>query len=286
MRGRSSVGVLFVYLLYLASLIIAGVAAIAWPSSSLKTTFALGYLASSVAALVLLVVTAAAAARRTRVTLRVYVCALLFPHRKVRVSMAHLFRVTIDGSYLLMTNVRHGDICPVGGAYKHYDSAEQLFTAIHAIPDIVLVPGDDPNRYECDLRKLLPMKHFRTFLNWFDAASHREWDPLRGFHSSLTVEGFIDGDVFQNIHYWRFATEREFSKYDKQLGRYEFHHFDVFAVELDSEQKRQVLNAVNGRRVVFRAGMPVHLYLASEQEILERQLSSKLKVGKNAKYIL
>jgi hypothetical protein len=201
--------------------------------------------------------------------------------------MAHLFQIQINGQYLLMTNTKHNDICPVGGAYKYYASAEELFTSLGAIDAIENIPNVDPARYRNDLRKLMPMNALLKFLSWFDTARHREWDPRRGFYSSLIAIDLLELPSFTTIQYWHYCTTRDFSKFNRDYNRYDLHHFDVFHVELSKEQEVYILDAVNQNKVVHVAGIPVRLYLVAENDLRIGYFPSLgYKVGRNAKYII
>lgn len=102
--------------------------------------------------------------------------------RKIRISASYLFRVRIDGKYLLVKSNRWHHYQPVGGVYKVSDGAKQFLDDIGALDDD-LVPIDEASLH--DLRLRIPATKLIPFLRWFESGRSRETSPWREFYEEL-----------------------------------------------------------------------------------------------------
>jgi hypothetical protein len=97
---------------------------------------------------------------------------ILYPRGLVRVSFAALLRVKDDDRFVLISsNTRPGFYGPLGGVFKHHDSA------IEALDALGFREQRFPARREnmrADLRGFVPARSAAGFLRWFVAGEGRE----------------------------------------------------------------------------------------------------------------
>lgn len=115
----------------------------------------------------------------------------------IRVSMAYLFRIRIDGKYLLVkgSRIRH-QYQPVGGVRKFKIKAKGFLDDIGAREDNNL--GNDEKNLH-DLRLRIPSKNIIKFLNWYVSGKDRENDQVREFREELVHSGILDSAIFASI---------------------------------------------------------------------------------------
>ncbi|MBC3842368.1 hypothetical protein GXW82_25795 [Streptacidiphilus sp. 4-A2] len=90
----------------------------------------------------------------------------------VRISTSYLFRVKIDGRYLLIRGRRFPDqFQPVGGVHKVSFSGRQFLAGIGAVDDD-LVPIDQHSAD--DMRIRIKGRYLLSFYNWFKSREGRE----------------------------------------------------------------------------------------------------------------
>lgn len=88
---------------------------------------------------------------------RLALSSILHYNRRVRVSISYLFRIELNGNYLLVRGGRYPDqFQPVGGVYKFNPSAKDAFRRWSVESDD-FVPIDNVSRD--DLRIRIPGRH-------------------------------------------------------------------------------------------------------------------------------
>jgi len=123
---------------------------------------------------------------------------------RVRISASYLYRIKVDGEYLLVrSNRRRDHFQPVGGVFKALPDGRAYLQSIGALDD-TLIPIDHSSRD--DLRIRLPGKRLPEFLRWYDSRLGRESDAWREFHEELIAPGILDRDVFPYA-YARFVRQ-------------------------------------------------------------------------------
>src|SRR5690606_19765064 len=121
--------------------------------------------------------------------------------KPIRITVAYLFRIEVNGQYLLVRNQR--DIPgyqPPGGVYKYLrrENAD-LFDKLGLIPDskisIDVIAENDLRLHMKTRRKLL------KFIRWFNKRKWREVDPWREFFEELIKPGILSHENFPHIQY-------------------------------------------------------------------------------------
>ncbi|HEY0691347.1 MAG TPA: hypothetical protein VGD71_20195, partial [Kribbella sp.] len=117
----------------------------------------------------------------------------------VRVSVSYLFRIKIDGDYLLIRGSRHRtQFQPVGGVYKVHPAGLTFLSSLERMDDGYLPPD---GRNADDLRFRIPGKNLVKFLAWFEAARDRELSPWREFCEELVTAGRVNAADFPFVDY-------------------------------------------------------------------------------------
>ena len=107
---------------------------------------------------------------------------LLYRKKEVRLSFAYLFRIEIDGKYLLVKGKRLSkQFQPVGGVYKFYSEAKPTLEKFKYRVDTQMGNIDETD----DLRIFIKGRYLLQFMDWFLSMKDREYDPYREFSEEL-----------------------------------------------------------------------------------------------------
>lgn len=102
---------------------------------------------------------------------------------KVRVSAAYLYRIRVDGKFLLIRGGRFPtQFQPVGGVFKVAATGRGKLVELGAADDN-LIPLDTASAD--DLRIRLEGCRLVSFLKWFESGQGRETSPWREFQEEL-----------------------------------------------------------------------------------------------------
>ena len=118
--------------------------------------------------------------------------------QRVRISASYLYRIEVDGDYLLVEGKRFPQYQPVGGVFKTHPSAAGILRKHEALTDDLLKPDEVS---ASDLRLRLPGRKLLSFVRWFETERSREADGWRDFIEELVEPGFLPADVFRIISY-------------------------------------------------------------------------------------
>lgn len=122
---------------------------------------------------------------------------LRYRNRKIRVSTSYLFRIVIDGKYLLIRGSRFpNQFQPVGGVYKVSTQGSAALSGMEVVGDdlIPVDPGSDG-----DIRVRVPGRRIVQFFRWFDSREGREDSPWREFQEELIASGILPAGRFPHI---------------------------------------------------------------------------------------
>jgi len=171
------------------------------------------------------------------------------PHtffKPIRITVAYLFRIELDGQYLLVRNNREIEgFQPVGGVYKYlkYENSE-LFDKLGLIPD-TKISRDKIGENDLRLQMKRRCKLVR-FINWFAKKKNREVDPWREFYEELLKTEVLSLDNFPHIQY-RYVKQHKELKYSKYHKILEYKVADIYELQFTSETQkeeiRQLMNA-------------------------------------------
>lgn len=163
-------------------------------------------------------------------------------NEEVRVSTAYLFRIVIDGKYLLIRGGRiRSQYQPVGGVYKYFPSSKAKLDSLGARADCALnthLTDSD------DLRLRLPGKNLLKFLDWFDGRTGREVETMREFREELVEPGYLADKAVKcfNPAFIRMCDRK--MSYSKELEIYELLIHDVYEVTLPMDEAARIREAI------------------------------------------
>ncbi len=179
-------------------------------------------------------------------------------------SFAYLYKIEIDGKYLLIRGHRMRDrLQAIGGVYKYYPEAKRFLNSIGANPDTSLAGNTDETD---DLRLTIKGQYLLKFMDWFTRMEDREYSPEREFYEELIQPGWLPEDLFRYRHlqYRKVGTHNVgITKSPVANSKPEVIYADIFEVSLDDTQKEAV-----GKALTEHSD---ELYLASRDEILNRR---------------
>lgn len=116
-----------------------------------------------------------------------------YREKNIRLSFSYLFRIEVDGKYLLVRGHRmNNQFQPIGGVYKVYDEGKSFLNQIRAIADTSMGNFDETD----DLRMQIKGKDYFKFWDWFGSMRDREYDPRREFEEEL-----IDTQICLQKHF-------------------------------------------------------------------------------------
>lgn len=205
-----------------------------------------------------------------------------FRDKDVYLSFAYLYRIQVDGKYLLVRGNRMKDrYQPIGGVYKYYAEAKPELEKLGYNPDVTMGNVDETD----DLRLHLRGKKVPSFFEWFSKMQNREYDPCREFYEELIETGLLSEADFKKLKYRKVGTHNVGFTYfvgaeNKSNRRPEFIYADIFELQLTEQQQECIREAILKN--------PGALCLATIEEIRSRRYNNsvEMNVGNNAVWIL
>ena len=169
---------------------------------------------------------------------------ILHRKKKIRISIAYLFRIKVDGKYLLVQNSRRSYYQPVGGAFKTLPSSKLIFEKLNVESDRLI--ETDKGIAKGDLRVFTKGVNVIEFIKWFNSKKDRETSPWREFCEELLTTKILPKKPFRYIDYEYKATVKSplitLDSGDKGLFIHEI--YDLIP-NTEQEQKLRDLIAVN-----------------------------------------
>lgn len=160
-------------------------------------------------------------------------------NKDIRISFSYLFRIMVDGKYLLVRGRRlENQFQPVGGVYKFYSGAKPFLDEIQYNIDQRMDNKEDDD----DLRLEIKGKHILKFLDWFKSMKDREYDPLREFREELLNTGILSKEDFNIIKYRKVSNHDIGVTYSRYNNCLEYVYADVFELEPNDRQREMLRN--------------------------------------------
>lgn len=180
---------------------------------------------------------------------------ILKRNQRVRATIAYLFRIEMNGRYLLVKRHKKDNVGyqPVGGAYKYLkEENRELFDRL-GIEPCNYVPRDEDT--ENDLRVIVAKrKNLISFLKWFEGRKNREMDPTREFREELIDPGLLPDEVFKHIKYVYIGKHIEGPLKSPVYPMDELRYADIYELRLENDIQRQVIqDLTTGREEVYFA---------------------------------
>ena len=155
-----------------------------------------------------------------------------FKNVNIRVSIAYLYRIELDGYYLLVKGKRINQYQPVGGVRKFYPGAKSTLRSLGVLTDDCL-EIDDISRD--DLRVRVPAKNLLHFLKWYETKHDREICQQREFREELITPGHLKQSAFTNFEVQYLYTVPTFH-YSPHFRCWELLYHEVFEPVFSPEQ--------------------------------------------------
>ncbi|MFD4508039.1 hypothetical protein [Streptomyces sp. NPDC058457] len=179
-----------------------------------------------------------------------------YRNRSIRVSTSYLFKIYIDGKYLLIRGSRYrNQFQPVGGVHKVSPQGNATLSAM-GVTDDDLIPLDSVS-YR-DLRVRVPGKKIFQFFQWFDSRQGREDSPWREFQEELLATDILPQADFPHIMHNYLRREVDSVRYSEWAEALEILVADVY--ELVPNQKQE-----DALRQLAASGHPDIVWVSSQQ---------------------
>lgn len=117
----------------------------------------------------------------------------------IRISIAYLYRINVNGKYLLVKNSRRNYFQPVGGAFKTLPGAEKIFESLNVKSDRLIETENGIAKN--DLRVFVKGINVIDFIEWFHSKQDRETSPWREFCEELISTNILPWKEFRYIDY-------------------------------------------------------------------------------------
>lgn len=185
----------------------------------------------------------------------------------IRITVAYLFRIKVNGKYLLVPNSRNiPGYQPVGGVFKFLNRENfGLFNSL-GLTDDCKVPRDEISEHDLRL-KMKHRKNLLLFIRWFKKRKDRELDPWREFYEELIKPGVLSQENFPHIQY-KFVKKVSELKYSDDYQILEYKHFEIYELQFATDaQKEEIKALINKNSTKF--------LLATEEEILTKKSGEK-----------
>lgn len=172
---------------------------------------------------------------------------LIKRNKPVRVTVAYLFRIEVNGKYVLIKRHKMDNpgFQPIGGAYKYFkEENRELFDKL-GIEPCNHVPRDEDTEH--DLRIIIKKrKHLVAFLKWFESRKNREMDPYREFCEELITPGYLSKEAFKYFKYVFVGKHIEGVLKSPVYPVDEIRYADIFELRLENDnQKQEIADLVN-----------------------------------------
>lgn len=184
--------------------------------------------------------------------------------KSIRLSMAYLFRIEVQGKFLLVRNHRdQPGYQPVGGVYKFLKQENQSqfkklgVEPCHAIP----VDHDSTDDLRITIAK---RKNVIPFLSWFDKKENRETDPWREFLEELICDGLLPAEDFPYIQYNLCDQHRTGIQPSKKFPTDELLHADIYELKWVNAEQKMAFHRL------FNTQVPHDKYVFATKEEIER----------------
>jgi SMODS-associated NUDIX domain len=158
----------------------------------------------------------------------------LYRNEEIRLSIAYLFRINVDGKYLLVKSRTRNYFQPVGGAFKSLPGSEKVFDRLKVKPDRLI--ETENGIAKSDLRIYVKGINVIEFLDWFKSKEDRETSPWREFCEELISTNILPWRQFRFIDY-KFKDTIQSPIITLDNGSKGIFIFEVYDLIINSEQK-------------------------------------------------
>lgn len=159
---------------------------------------------------------------------------VLHRNKEIRLSIAYLFRIKIDGKYLLVKSSRRNYFQPVGGAFKTLPGSEKLFEKLNVKRDRLI--ETEKGIAKNDLRVFVKGLNVIEFIEWFKSKEDRETSPWREFCEELITTNILPWTQFRFIDY-KFKGTVQTPILNLDSGDKGIFIYEIYDLLINDEQK-------------------------------------------------
>ena len=202
-------------------------------------------------------------------------------NKDVRLSIAYLFRIQVDGQYLLVKNRSRQYFQPVGGAFKTLPGSEKIFEKLSVKSDRMIETENGIAKN--DLRVYVKGLNVIEFLEWFNSKEDRELSPWREFCEELISTEILPWKEFRYIDYKYKATiETPIINLDSgDKGMFIFEIYDLVANDEQKPILKKLLEDGNTDKFIW-----ANEYLINRLGHDENKKSYAHEIAKHTKWAL
>jgi hypothetical protein len=159
---------------------------------------------------------------------------VLHRNKEVRLSIAYLFRIKVDGKYLLVKSNRRNYFQPVGGAFKTLPGSEKIFEKLNVKPDRLI--ETEKGIAKNDIRVFVKGINVIEFIEWFNSKEDRETSPWREFCEELIITNILPWEQFRFINYkFKGTVQTPILNLDSEdIGMF---IYEIYDLVINDEQK-------------------------------------------------
>ncbi|MFH8617938.1 hypothetical protein ACH4E8_23110 [Streptomyces sp. NPDC017979] len=169
-------------------------------------------------------------------------------NKPVRISAAYLFRIKLDGKYLLVKGARFPHYQPAGGVFKVSPKGQSFLASIGAQDDD-LIPIDQTSA--ADIRIRIKGASISKFYNWFESRSGREDAPWREFHEELISTAILPSGSFPYIFHEYQGRVVDSIRFSQYANSHEIIIADIYELLPTSEQEDALRSTFSSQRDRF-----------------------------------
>lgn len=161
-------------------------------------------------------------------------CKVFLYNTEIRLSIAYLYRINVDGKYLLVKSRLRNSFQPVGGAFKTLPGSEKIFTKLGVRPDRII--ETEHGIAKGDLRVYVKGKNVMSFIDWFNSKEDREISPWREFCEELISTEILPWQQFRYIDY-KYEGSIQSPIINLDNGGKGLFLFEIYDLIINDEQK-------------------------------------------------
>lgn len=186
----------------------------------------------------------------------------------VRISVSYLYRIKVQGHYLLIKSRRFNHFQPVGGVFKYFPAGQAVLrNEIHARDDD-LYPID--NEGIGDLRFTIKGRHLASFFDWFNRRRGRETDVWREFQEELIAPGYLPVETFKYVRADYIGTRHTGVRWSDYAQRKEIVFAEIYELVPTPEQEAVLAKMIGESHA--------HLHWATASEIARRGAGASTEI--------
>jgi SMODS-associated NUDIX domain len=177
----------------------------------------------------------------------------LKPNKPIRATVAYLFRIEVNGKYVLIKRHKNDRIGyqPIGGAFKYFkEENRELFHSLGIVPCNRVQRDSDTKD---DLRiEITKRRRLLKFIKWFEGRKNREVDPWREFYEELVEPGLLPESMFKHVKYAFIYAHKEIESPSPIFNIDEFRYAEIYELRPDTdEQKKAIAELIDKGEIIF-----------------------------------